>query len=80
MSVELMSLHAVLVETREFLEEHGKELEDSRRNRLIMLIEPCMASLKELEDLYDRYESLSTQHQRSWDRLRAFSVLRVSHP
>ncbi|KAJ7334726.1 hypothetical protein DFH08DRAFT_879232 [Mycena albidolilacea] len=70
MSVELMSLHAVLVETREFLEEHGKELEDSRRNRLVMLIEPCMASLKELQDLYDRYESLSTQHQRSWDRLR----------
>ncbi|KAJ7216955.1 hypothetical protein B0H12DRAFT_340463 [Mycena haematopus] len=70
MSTELVALHAVLSETREFMEEHGAELEDSRKNRLNMLMDGCRSSLRELYDLYTRYESLSTQRQRTWDRMR----------
>ncbi|KAJ6558031.1 hypothetical protein B0H19DRAFT_1149526 [Mycena capillaripes] len=70
LSTELGSLHVVLSETRDYLEEHGEDLADSRKNRLIMLMEGCHGPLDELEALYQRYESLSTQAQRSWDRMR----------
>ncbi|KAJ7658970.1 hypothetical protein B0H17DRAFT_1096429 [Mycena rosella] len=70
MSIELMSLHAVLCETRDYLEEHGEELADSRKYRLSMLMDNCQSPLLDLEALYLRYESLSTQAQRSWDRVR----------
>ncbi|KAJ7761871.1 hypothetical protein DFH07DRAFT_771198 [Mycena maculata] len=70
MTTELMSLHAVLGETHDYLEEHGEELEDSRKNRLTILIDGCYSSLRDLDALYRRYESLSTQAQRSWDRVR----------
>ncbi|KAJ6557866.1 hypothetical protein B0H19DRAFT_1148822 [Mycena capillaripes] len=70
LSTELGSLHVVLSEARDYLEEHGEDLADSRKNRLIMLMEGCQGPLDELEALYQRYESLSTQAQRSWDRMR----------
>ncbi|KAJ7712542.1 hypothetical protein B0H16DRAFT_1342290 [Mycena metata] len=70
MSSELISLHAVLSETSDYLEEYGGELPDSRKNRLNTLIDGCLNSLQELEALYTRYESLTTQSQRSWDRMR----------
>ncbi|KAJ7938200.1 hypothetical protein B0H13DRAFT_1851657 [Mycena leptocephala] len=70
MSTELMSLHAVLGETRDYLEEHGEELVDSRKYRLSILMHGCQSSLEDLGALYRRYESLSTQAQRSWDRVR----------
>ena len=70
MSTELMSLNAVLGETRDYLAEHGQELEDSRKNRFSILMEGCQNSLQDLDALYHRYESLSTQAQRSWDRMR----------
>ncbi|KAJ7640853.1 hypothetical protein DFH06DRAFT_1215414 [Mycena polygramma] len=70
MSTELMSLHAVLGETRDYLEEHGEELEDSRKYRLSILMGGCQSSLEDLDALYRRYDSLSTQAQRSWDRVR----------
>ncbi|KAJ7800336.1 hypothetical protein B0H13DRAFT_2499994 [Mycena leptocephala] len=70
MSTELMSLHAMLSETRDYLEEHGGELEDSRKYRLSILMDGCQSSLQDLDALYRRYDSLSTQAQRSWDRVR----------
>ncbi|KAJ7512334.1 hypothetical protein B0H11DRAFT_1699251 [Mycena galericulata] len=70
LSTELMSLHAVLSETCDYLEEHGGELQDSRKNRLTTLMEGCYTSLQDLDALYRRYESLSTQTQRAWDRVR----------
>ncbi|KAJ6620972.1 hypothetical protein B0H10DRAFT_1911439 [Mycena sp. CBHHK59/15] len=70
MSTELISLHAVLSETRDYLEEHGEELEDSRKYRLSILMDGCQKPLQDLDALYRRYDSLNTQAQRSWDRLR----------
>ncbi|KAF8170713.1 hypothetical protein K438DRAFT_1982570 [Mycena galopus ATCC 62051] len=70
LSNELMALHAVLSETCDFMDEHGDELEDSRKKRLNMLMDGCRSSLQELHELYKRYESLSTQRQRTWDRMR----------
>ncbi|KAJ7158501.1 hypothetical protein C8R46DRAFT_235700 [Mycena filopes] len=70
MARELSSLHAVLGETCDYLEEYGEELPDSRKYRLNMLMDGCFHSLQELEALYSRYESLNTQSQRTWDRMR----------
>jgi hypothetical protein len=70
MSTELMSLHAVLGEMRDYLEEHGEELAESQKYRLSILMHGCQNSLEDLDELYRRYESLSTQAQRSWDRVR----------
>ncbi|KAJ7745717.1 hypothetical protein B0H16DRAFT_971445 [Mycena metata] len=70
MSSELLSLHAVLSETSDYLEEYGGELPESRKNRLNTLVDGCLISLQELEALYTRYESLTTQSQRTWDRMR----------
>ena len=71
LSTELMSLHAVLSETTDFLEENNPELlPPSRRNRLNMLCEGVRATLEELDALVRRYESLGTQAQRTWDRMR----------
>jgi hypothetical protein len=76
MSTELMSLHAVLGETRDYMEEHGEELEDSGKYRFSILMHGCQSSLEDLDALYRRYESLSTQAQRSWDRVKDLSDVR----
>ncbi|KAJ7507142.1 hypothetical protein B0H11DRAFT_192661 [Mycena galericulata] len=70
LSTELASLHMVLSETHEYLKEHGDELADSRKKRLTLLMDGCRDALQDLEALHHRYESLSTQAQRSWDRVR----------
>ncbi|KAJ6557342.1 hypothetical protein DFH09DRAFT_1163837 [Mycena vulgaris] len=70
MSIELMSLHAVLGETRDYLQEYGEGLEESRKYRLGILLDGCQSPLEDLDALYRRYDSLSTQTQRSWDRMR----------
>jgi hypothetical protein len=70
LTTELMSLHAVLAETKDYLDDHKNELEVSRQYRLNILCDGCMTTLCELDSLYRRYESLSTQTQRSWDRAR----------
>ncbi|KAF7329011.1 ANK-REP-REGION domain-containing protein [Mycena venus] len=70
MASELAGLHAILGETKEFLEEHGQEVEDSRKNRLTILMGNCHESLEDLHALYRRYDSLNTNAQRTWDRMR----------
>ncbi|KAM7212203.1 potassium channel AKT1 [Rhypophila decipiens] len=67
---ELLSLHAVLTETQEFVSENKPHLDVSRCHRLNMLLEGCDATLKELQNIVDRYDSLGTQSQRAWDRAR----------
>lgn len=69
-SSDLMSLHAVLHETVDYLRDHGDALDQSRRNRLRMLVDGCMPVLEQLSDLYERYDSLGTQAQRAWSRIR----------
>lgn len=68
-SMDLMSLHAVLRETEDYLQEHS-DLPASRVNRLQILCNGCNPVLTELEALFNKYESLGTQQQRTWDRMR----------
>ncbi|RYP36538.1 hypothetical protein DL767_003361 [Monosporascus sp. MG133] len=70
LSAELMSLHAVLIETQDFLTENQTTLDASRRHRLEMLCDGCRGALDDLDALMGRYESLGTQAQRTWDRMR----------
>ncbi|RYP07516.1 hypothetical protein DL764_002445 [Monosporascus ibericus] len=70
LSVELMSLHAVLIETQDFLTENQTTLDASRRHRLEILCDGCCGALDDLDALVGRYESLGTQAQRTWDRMR----------
>jgi hypothetical protein len=68
-SHEVASLHVVLKETEEYLEE-SKGLSPTRDQRLNTLVEGCRDTLGELKRLLDSYESLGTQAQRTWDRMR----------
>ncbi|KAM0270232.1 hypothetical protein ACHAQH_009514 [Verticillium albo-atrum] len=68
-STDIMSLHAVLRETEDYLQEHT-DLDISRVNRLQMLCDGCKPILDELEALVTKYDSLGTQAQRTWDRMR----------
>ncbi|KAK3897205.1 potassium channel AKT1 [Staphylotrichum tortipilum] len=69
LSSEILSLHAVLSETHDFLSENPA-LDTSRRNRLSILCEGCEGVLADLDALYNRYDSLPTQSQRAWDRIK----------
>jgi hypothetical protein len=69
LSGELMSLHAVLTETEDFLHENPR-LDASRRHRLELLCDNCRVTLNDLEALVTRYDSLGTHAQRTWDRMR----------
>jgi hypothetical protein len=68
-SGEVASLHVVLKETEEYVEE-TKGLSPSRDARLVILLDGCKDVLAELERLLNGYESLGTQAQRTWDRMR----------
>jgi hypothetical protein len=70
LSTELMSLHAVLKETEEYTKENADHLDTSRKYRLEILCQGCHGVLADLEGLLNRYDSLSTQTQRTWDRMR----------
>lgn len=69
LSNEVASLHVVLKETEDYLKEFP-EIEISRRNRLDILTDGCLDTLKDLDRLLKSYESLGTQAQRTWDRMR----------
>ncbi|OBT64392.1 hypothetical protein VE03_05738 [Pseudogymnoascus sp. 23342-1-I1] len=68
-SSEVASLHVVIKETEEYVAE-TEGLSPSRDARLAILIDGCREVLAELEGLLNNYESLGTQAQRSWDRVR----------
>ncbi|CAK7198602.1 serine palmitoyltransferase component [Sporothrix eucalyptigena] len=72
LSTEVASLHTVLLETEDYLRENDndKTLDDVRRRRLSVLTECCQDSLTDLQRMLDNYESLGTQAQRTWDRMR----------
>jgi hypothetical protein len=69
LTTELLSLHAVLNETHDFMAENP-HLDLSRRHRLSMLCEQCQSTLEGLDAVVARYESLGTHAQRTWDRMR----------
>jgi hypothetical protein len=68
-STEVSSLHVILKETEELLHE-DYNLTDARRFRLTTLLETSGNVLKDLNGQLSKYESLGTQSQRTWDRLR----------
>ena len=65
---DVVSLHIVLKE----IEEQYKEqtLERSQQVHLATLTRNTRGVLKELETLLEKYDSLGTQSQRTWDRMR----------
>lgn len=68
-SHEVASLHVVVKETEEYLSE-TKGLSPTRDQRLAVLVEGTKEVLQDLKKLLDNYESLGTQAQRAWDRMR----------
>ncbi|OTA92775.1 hypothetical protein M434DRAFT_31531 [Hypoxylon sp. CO27-5] len=69
LSSEVASLHVILKETEDYLNEFS-ELDTSRKNRLTILTDGCNATLQDLEKLLNSYDRLGTQAQRTWDRMR----------
>ncbi|KAF3068499.1 hypothetical protein GL218_08380 [Daldinia childiae] len=69
LSSEVASLHVVLKETEDYINEFSK-LDTSRKNRLNILTDGCNATLEDLQKLLKSYERLGTQSQRTWDRMR----------
>jgi hypothetical protein len=67
-SGEVGSLHLVLKEITEHLSEYN--LAPDREAQLIGLGKQCYDVLKDVENLLNRYDSLGTASQRTWDRMR----------
>lgn len=68
MSLEVLSLHAVLKEVEETLSDYP--LSQSKQASLEAITNGCQNVLQDLQSLVDRYRSLGSQTKRSWDRLR----------
>jgi hypothetical protein len=69
-SSEVAGLHIVLLETKDFVTEHGEILDASREDRLAHLAKSCSNVLIDREAMLSRYKSLGSKTQRTWDRLR----------
>jgi hypothetical protein len=67
-SQEILSLHAVLKEFEEVLEDHP--VAASKEPRLAAITKGCQDVLQDLQALVRKYESLGLQAKRTWDRLR----------
>ena len=67
LSNEVASLHIVLKESSEHLQEEDLDLE--RQKSLVGIGQGCEDVLKDIESRLDKYESLGTQSQRTWDRM-----------
>ena len=68
LSTEVVSLHVVLKETEEVIAENTPNR--NQAFRLQNLSEGCQMVLQDLEQLIDRYKSLGSKSQRTWDRLK----------
>lgn len=67
-SMEVLSLHAVLKESEETL--FRRPLKTTRAERLIVIKDGCDKVLTDLQSLVDKYESLGTKSKRTWDRMK----------
>ena len=67
-SIEVLSLHAVLKEADETI--FKSPLSPESQVRLKTIGDGCQCVLGDLEALVDKYESLGTQSKRTWDRMR----------
>ncbi|KAF8857008.1 hypothetical protein BDZ45DRAFT_727083 [Acephala macrosclerotiorum] len=67
-SVEVLSLHAVLKEVEELLAD--QPLSASKQNSLATITSGCQDVLRDLQALTKKYESLGSKSKRTWDRMR----------
>lgn len=67
-SSEVVSMHVVLKETEDIVAEG--DLGRERTIQLQHVADGCQAVLKDLDQLLDRYKSLGTKSQRTWDRMK----------
>jgi hypothetical protein len=67
-SSDVAGLHIVLKETEENLSEQNLDADQERR--LNDLCAGCNGVLKDLDSLLERYNSLGTKSQRTWDRMK----------
>jgi hypothetical protein len=68
-SSEVISLHIVLKETDDLIAEETARDEAEAAARLNQIAMGCKEVLDELQGLLDKYNSLGTQAQRTWDRM-----------
>jgi hypothetical protein len=64
---DVTSMHAVIKETEEL---EGLNLKPEQQERLAKLKKNCQDVLLDLKKMVDGYESLGTQQQRTWDRMK----------
>jgi hypothetical protein len=67
-SLEVLSLHAVIKEAEETLSE--QPFPTSKQEGLATVTTGCKAVLRDLQALVEKYESLGSQSKRTWDRLK----------
>lgn len=68
LSTEVASLHIVLKETEDQIQQNN--VEKGYEARLLVIADGCKDVLEDLESFLSKYESLATKTQRTWDRLR----------
>src|SRR5205809_7577049 len=66
-SGEVVGLHIILLETKEFLAENRQTLGADREAYLGTLGEGCRDVLMDLEKLLEKYKSLGSKMQRTWE-------------
>ena len=68
LSGEVVSLHVVLKETEDLVTEN--EMNRDQTSQLKHLAAGCQKVLEDLEKLLNKYQSLGSKSQRTWDRLK----------
>lgn len=70
-SDEVSNLHTVLrIAEEDLAKECQTDIDAQRKDSLEEIAEGCRSVLEDLDRLLKKYESLSTQEQRTWDRMR----------
>jgi hypothetical protein len=69
-SGEVLSLHVILKETEDLINENGGYLSPQSEARLMDIGNGCYGVFKDLEALLAKYESMGTQSRRTWNRLK----------
>lgn len=67
-SIEVLSLHAVLKEVEETLSEQA--ISASKQHSLATVTTGCRCVLEDLQTLVTKYENMGSQSKRTWDRLK----------
>jgi len=65
-STEVLSMHDVLKEVEEALDDHPHPLPQSKLDGLNYILAGSRDALSDLEALLGKYESLGTQSKRTW--------------